>query len=112
MKKRKTRYDLSGRECGEGWSGIVQPLFDDLMRLGGDVRQIKEKFGGLRFYYSLPPTVSSDQREAFARRVRRAEEASFKICETCGKPGRLVNDRGYLFTACHTCHEARRKLPP
>jgi hypothetical protein len=49
MQKLKTVYELYGRECGAGWNGIIRPLEDNLLRLGGEVLQIKEKFGGLVF---------------------------------------------------------------
>ena len=46
---------------GDGWVPIVDRLITDLEAMGwrGQVRQVKEKFGGLRFYYpthwSTPP---------------------------------------------------------
>jgi rubrerythrin len=112
MRKPKTVYELRGRECGDGWNSIVQPLQDEVQRLGGTVRQIKEKFGGLRFYCSLPKKISENKRHAFRRRVEQAEEASFRVCETCGAPGELVNHKGYLFTACPACLERKRQLNP
>jgi hypothetical protein len=110
MKKANTWYELSGRECGQGWNDIIQPLYGELLRLGGTVRQIKEKFGGLRFYYRLPSRISSAKKHSFAQKVRQAEETSLSICERCGKPGELANDQGYLFTACKSCRDARREL--
>ncbi len=108
MEKAKTSYELYGRQCGEGWNNIIQPLHDDLLWLGGAVLQIKEKLGGLRFYYSLPSKVSNAKRQVFERKRRHAEEASFSICERCGKPGELVRFEGHpLFTACKSCRDAR-----
>ena len=50
------------------------------------VLQVKEKYGGLRFYIA-----GGDQ---FCRvTVDTAEEASLKICEVCGQPGVLVGKR-------------------
>lgn len=36
----------------KGWGGIINSLIEDLFNLGwnGQLYQIKEKFGGLRFY--------------------------------------------------------------
>jgi hypothetical protein len=110
MKKPKTPYELFGRSCHAGWSDLIQPLEDELLRLGGTIVQIKEKFGGLCFYYRLPRRISKDAKAAFARRVRQACDASFTICETCDKPGELGSDGGYLFTACAACGEARSAL--
>lgn len=50
------------------------------------VLQVKEKYGGLRFYIA-----GGDQ---FCRViVDAAEEASLKRCEVCGQPGVLVGER-------------------
>jgi hypothetical protein len=109
LRRRKTRYEISGRECGAGWNDIVQPLCDDLLRMGGSIRQIKEKFGALVFAYSLPKTISERKRQAFRQRVWQAEAASLTICQTCGTSGELVNDKGYLIVACATCRQGRQE---
>jgi hypothetical protein len=106
--KRKTVYEVWGRQCGDGWNDLVQPLEDELLRLGGTIRQIKEKFGCLCFHYALPSKVPEIERLAFARRVRQAEEASVRTCETCGRPGELACDDGFYLTACDACREAMR----
>ena len=56
------------------------------------VNQIKEKFGGLRFYYS-----GGD--DAVAGMVRMAEAWADKACETCGSPG-TSGGRGWIKTLC------------
>lgn len=112
MKKRKTTYDYRGRQCGDGWNGIIQPLQHEVLRRGGTIVQIKEKFGGLRFQYRLPKTMSEKKRDAFRRRVEQAEAASLSVCETCGAPGELVNHKGYLFAVCPACLEKKRRLNP
>ena len=109
MKRRKTVYELWGRECGAGWDDLVQPLCDDVLRMNGAIRQIKEKFGALVFAYSLPKTISERKRRAFRRRVEQAEAASLTVCETCGAPAELVNDNGYLTVACSTCRQRRQE---
>jgi hypothetical protein len=108
MKKPKTTYEVWGRQCGDGWNDLIQPLEDELLKLGGAIRQIKEKFGRLCFHYALPSKVPEIERQAFARRVRRAEETSVHICETCGRPAELVCDDGLYLTACEACREAIR----
>ncbi len=39
-------------ECGNGWFPLIKELIEDLIALGWDRKtcQVKEKFGGLRFY--------------------------------------------------------------
>ncbi len=109
MKRRKTVYEYLGRECGDGWNGLVEPLCDEVLRRGGTIRQIKQKFGRLTFIYSLPKSLSERARRAFRRQVDEAEAASLGICEDCGKPGELINDEGLFLTACEACHEAWRE---
>lgn len=55
--------------------------------------QIKEKFGGLRFYYSGGDAITDGM-------VNMAENLSYKTCETCGSPGELVTEGGWYYTAC------------
>ncbi len=107
MAKRKTTYKFWGRQCGSGWNDLIRPLEEELFQLGGTISQIKEKFGQLSFHYSLPRKVPRVKRIAFARLVREAEAASLCVCEKCGQPGELINDRGYYFTACTMCRTAK-----
>jgi hypothetical protein len=64
------------------------------------VEQIKEKFGGLRFYY----TGGDDQ---ISGMVRMAESWADRHCEECGKPGRQ-REGGWIKTLCDE-HEAKRQ---
>lgn len=88
---------------GNGWEPLIRKLsaqLEALIRtLPEDKRghycasQVKEKFGALRFYM----TAETDHmRECIAD----AEEASTRICETCGEPGETRNERGWLRTSC------------
>jgi hypothetical protein len=64
------------------------------------VGQIKEKFGGLRFYYEGgDPEISG--------MVRMAESWAANTCESCGKPGKPRNG-GWLRTLCDE-HESIRQ---
>ena len=56
------------------------------------VRQIKEKFGGLRFYYD-----GGDKH--IDGMVRMAEVWAHKSCEECGNPGK-VRSGGWIRTLC------------
>lgn len=57
------------------------------------VTQIKEKFGGLRFYY----TGGSDYYRGLVDLV---ENMSYHICDVCGHPGTLNQRSGWLRTRC------------
>jgi hypothetical protein len=61
--------------------------------------QVKEKFGGLRFYYD----GGDDQVYGM---VRMAESWAAHTCEQCGAPGRM-RGHGWYYTACdlHTREE-------
>ena len=64
------------------------------------VAQIKEKFGGLRFYYD-----GGD--DYIAGLVQMAESIADRTCEECGKPGKH-RDGGWVRTLCDE-HEALRQ---
>jgi len=98
----------SGREAalvdilncvGPGWSGILVRLVADLERLGwdGSVLQVKEKFGGLRFY------IDSGS-DAIDKCIIKAERESYRTCECCGQPGKCYDD-GWMVTLCRECRE-------
>ena len=60
--------------------------------------QIKEKFGGLRIYFS----GGDDYVEGV---VGMAEEYSYKVCEKCGNSGK-PNDTGWITTLCDNCRKS------
>ena len=66
------------------------------------VDQIKEKFGGLRFYYSGGDSVVSGIE-------RMAESMTAVTCETCGAPGKSRSG-GWIQTLCDAHAEGREEL--
>lgn len=88
---------------GKGWHGLVTRLVEDLFALGwdGTLLQIKEKFGGLRFYIG----ASSD---AINERIIEAEHESYRTCEGCGAPGTASNT-GWITVQCEGCREGTNK---
>lgn len=128
-----------------GWYGLVDRLCSDIestLELEGcarlEVRQIKEKFGALRFYYSLDgrtnllhiDVASANSRMRFVGRssqgsddlalkearvrelVTAACAASESVCETCGAPAQLRDLGGWLTTLCDRhLAEARANRP-
>jgi hypothetical protein len=85
---------------GEGWFPLIKSLIEDLIALGWNkqVCQVKEKFGGLRFY------INNGSDEIFDR-IRKAEDDSLDICEKTGNPGSLRNHNGWLVTLCDEEYE-------
>ncbi len=67
-------------EVGDGWLDLIRECIENLIRLGWDKRvsQVKEKFGGLRFYAS--ESASSDM-------IANFERTSYHTCEECGMLG-------------------------
>jgi len=77
---------------GKGWATLIDNIYDNL-REETYVMQVKEKFGGLRFYVGGATPEEFDV-------IDKAEEDSYTICEECGKPGILREDLGWILTLC------------
>lgn len=84
--------DSAKLSVGPGWSKIIDEIFDKLPS-DAFITQVKEKFGGLRFYVD---GVDSD----FYDFIQGMEEKSLTICEMCGQPGKPITDRGWIKTRC------------
>lgn len=85
-----------------GWAPIIERLVTDLEALGwdGKVYQVKEKFGGLRFYIG-------DGSEEIYKRIDQASDESFKTCEVCGTTeGVTTEGRWWIETLCPSCRKA------
>ena len=101
-----------GFACGEGWWPILEKLCSNIQSHLDwknktaevvpqvTVAQIKEKFGGLRFYYD----GGDDHINGMVRMAEAWAEAS---CEECGSPGKR-RDGGWIKTLCDI-HEAERQ---
>jgi hypothetical protein len=89
---------------GFGWRPLVEKLVDDIIAIEPevDVTQVKEKFGGLRFYTG----GASDEVYAL---IDNAEEESFKICENCGTRENVTTKGGWLITLCDKCRKERNE---
>ncbi len=95
---------MFGIGVGDGWFNLLYDLCKKVVELDGEVHlvQVKEKFGGLRFY------IDGTKNEEVWKVISEAEERSFHICEKCGKPGTL-REGGWLLTLCDKCDEERNK---
>ena len=89
------------RMVGKGWSKILDKLYDVKPR-SVYVAQVKEKFGGLRFY------IGSANREFFDA-IEAAEKESYLTCEECGEPGKLREDFGWILTLCDEHYLERKR---
>lgn len=103
---------------GPGWERLVDELHRRVLEVAPDVQvaQVKEKFGGLRYYYDLPgeeveveSVLGKTQSEVVEKLVDQAELVSTWICEVCGKPGHTDGfGHGWLLTLCPE-HAKRRR---
>lgn len=108
---------------GKGWNKLSIPLIDLCNLYGAEVLQIKEKFGGLRFYFTGPEGEGYEYLQAL---VDAAEAASYHICEECGESGisgydeetrkpiykatnKAINGGYWLKTLCDPCREKRHE---
>ena len=75
---------------GDGWLQLLHDCIEELIAAGWDkcITQIKEKFGGLRFYIN----GGSDEVHDI---ISKYEKLSFETCEVCGKHGELRKDCGW-----------------
>lgn len=91
----------------DGWWPVVEEIGKALLRLDPDfeIHQIKEKFGGLRFYYGLSQ-YDTEAALIAQNLVRFGENLCARTCETCGLPGSLRSDLGWVLTLCDRHYDA------
>lgn len=104
--------------CPTGWDGLTKELCDKINdiipeehRYKFTWRQFKQKFGGLCVYcifgkldkFGEPRPYTEEEREIaklISEAMSEAEEKSYSICETCGKPGKTMTIKMYVTTRC------------
>lgn len=101
MEERYQPFDKWGVECGTGWAKLYEPLLLICNEENVRVLQVKEKFGGLRFYAKV------GDNELLQEMIDTAEIMSYKTCEECGEPGVKRNKTYWLKTLCDKCEELR-----
>jgi len=84
---------------GEGWADIIETCFNACVEHDVSVAQVKEKFGGLRFYVGGAPQEVHDI-------IDECETLSYKTCEICGDIGK-PREGGWIKTLCDE-HEMTR----
>ena len=95
-----------GFECGDGWYWLIDSLCKNLQWNTDHngypqvvATQVKEKFGGLRFYTN----GTNDKQRAVISFV---ESLSYKICENCGTNQDVSTDnKGWIRTLCVNCRK-------
>lgn len=94
---------ICGAGVGDGWLKLTEKAIIALRDLGDvTIDQIKEKFGGIRLYFSCP----EEKREAADAIVSALEKECWKTCEECGEPGESRRG-GWTKTLCDTHSNGR-----
>jgi hypothetical protein len=105
---RVARYPLMfGIECDDGWFTLLDILMGNIKNhlhwncedKTFNITQIKEKFGGLRFYYQ-----GGDER--IDGMVHMAESMSYHLCEFCGTTHNVGQTEGWIVVCCKDCFDA------
>ena len=110
--------DLSNREtamcygitCGDGWYTLIDEMCGNIKnrvenvnrdkpeeeRIVCEAVQVKEKWGGLRFYVAGGDDFTNGI-------INLAESMSYRICSECGNQSTPQKKRGWIYTLCDDC---------
>lgn len=83
----------------KGWAPLIRRLYEEKPP-DVEVYQVKEKYGGLRFYTGPAP-------EEYYDLISEVENESYRTCEVCGQPGSLDDSQYWMLTLCET-HKSER----
>jgi len=97
-------------ECGDGWFDTIYQLSTKIESIAKEmqqngtpisglpqVRQVKEKFGGLRFYMNR----STEEIEEL---IQQASLQASVTCECCGEAGyKQATSSGWIMVVCDNC---------
>lgn len=122
-----------GIECGNGWHELIDLLCDSIthqvesanrlypqLRFAVVAAQVKEKYGGLRFYvdyvydHELLQDADAMKRinkeiDTITGMIRMVERMSFRTCETCGGKCKPDLQSIYPRAECEACDVLRRQ---
>lgn len=87
-------------QVGPGWSSLIRRLWIYFQDRQITVNQIKEKFGGLRFYVANATDLDYET-------IDQAEKDSLHLCEVCGAIGKPRVIGGWISTLCDEHAKAR-----
>ena len=92
-----------GFDCDDGWYWILDRLCNSVQNYIDNNKipqvtatQVKEKYGGLNFYYTGGDSMTDGM-------VWLAESMSYRTCETCGSTNNVTQTEGWIYTRCEKC---------
>jgi len=94
---------------GRGWRSVVLEINEGISAIDPDytILQVKEKFGGLRYYFELTEGLPQELWEKAERIVSDGEKKCYELCESCGTSDNVSTkpptNFGWIRTLCHTC---------
>ena len=88
----KLRKKIDKKVCWEEYK-VFEPI---------RITQIKEKWGGLCFYYHGGDDYISGM-------VSFTEHFSYKICEKCGTTENVHQTKGWVYTICNKCEKNKNE---
>jgi len=105
-------------QVDEGWYQIVVDCDKELGAIDPNyqILQIKEKFGGLRYYMTPCNDTTKEQRDQMYEVVSKYEAIAARTCEATGRPGVLMKSiGGWLKTldpeyAANTMHYGKYSI--
>ena len=137
MNAEERRHYLDNLDTGKGWQEIIENLDRELAKIDPNytIDQIKEKFGGLRYYYTpsfiryhtTAPFLQGCKHHPFVEWLLRhsckarsnrmyelrsvAERASYFTCEDCGSTEGVLNkspkNQYWVKSLCASCWEKK-----
>jgi WXG100 family type VII secretion target len=109
MDEQSDRSDEAGWSVGRGWwptvARLERRLRESVPGFEG-FAEVKTKFGGLRAYPDFADDTPGEARRRAYLLVEAAAERCAAVCEKCGLPGRLREDRAWILTLCDECDHA------
>ena len=99
---------IYGFQCDEGWNHLIDSVCYtlDTLDVTLTIHQIKQKFGGLRFYHSGIESDDMQKTYMATGAIRNVENMSRRVCEQCGSPASKRDD-GWIRTRCDDCYDSR-----
>lgn len=92
-----------GSSVGRGWLSILTELDLHLANIDPDyvIDQVKEKFGGLRYYISWSKEIDDENMKKYEQVMELAEQLAAHTCEVCGQEGKIQPGRtGWYACRC------------